>query len=49
MYGKFKDTGVDVDHLRKIGQRISVLPENRNFHEAIKKIFKARMDAITSG
>lgn len=48
-YGKFKDTGVDVNHLRKIGQRISELPANRTFHEAIKKIFKARMDAITSG
>jgi len=32
LYGKFKDTGVDVNHLRQIGEAISYLPTEKKFH-----------------
>ena len=44
-----KDTGVDLDRLREIGNKITVLPPQGNFHPQIAKIFKARNEAINSG
>jgi len=49
LYGKFKDTGVDKAALLKIGEQISVLPENKKFHPAIKKVFKQRNDSFIQG
>lgn len=40
---------MDIDHLRKMGKKISYLPETRKFHPQIIKIFQARMDAMESG
>lgn len=48
-YGKFKDTGVEVDHLRKIGEKISLLPPEKKFHPQISKIFANRMQSIKQG
>ena len=47
-YGHIKDTGVPVDVLKAIGDKIAVLPE-ANFHNAIKKIYAARYKAIKEG
>ena len=38
-YGKLKDTGVDISVLRDIGNKISTLPPDGNFHPQIVKIF----------
>ena len=35
--------------IREIGEKISVLPPDGNFHPQIVKIFKARNKAISSG
>jgi len=32
LYGKFKDTGVDLKRLNEIGRSISHLPEDKKFH-----------------
>ena len=48
-YGKQKDTGVDVATLRDIGDKITLLPPEGNFHPQIAKIFKARNAAIHAG
>jgi len=45
-YGKFTDTGVNLDNLRKIGESISILPTDKKFHPQIIKIFQARMESI---
>ena len=44
-----KDTGVDLDVILEIGEKITVLPPTGNFHPQIAKIFKARNEAIKSG
>jgi 2-oxoglutarate dehydrogenase E1 component len=48
-YGKMKDTGVSVSVLKDLGEKISTLPEDQEFHPAIKKIFDARLKSITEG
>jgi 2-oxoglutarate dehydrogenase E1 component len=48
-YGAHKDTGVDIETLRDIGSKISVLPADKKFHPQIVKIFKAREKAIADG
>ena len=49
LYGAHKDTGVPVDVLTDIGNKITVLPESGNFHPQIKKIFAARQKAVAEG
>lgn len=44
-----KDTGVDLNVIREIGEKITVLPPEGNFHPQIAKIFKARNKAIKDG
>jgi 2-oxoglutarate dehydrogenase complex dehydrogenase (E1) component-like enzyme len=39
IYGKFKDTGVDIKALRTIGQKICLLPSEKKFHPQVEKIF----------
>ena len=48
-YGTLKDTGVPVDILQEMGNKISVLPENENFHPQIRKLFEARNKSILDG
>ena len=31
-YGKMKDTGVNINHLKDLGKRINTLPEDIKFH-----------------
>lgn len=49
LYGKFKDTGVDLKRLKEIGESISHLPADKKFHPQILKIFQARMESVVSG
>lgn len=48
-YGQVINTGIDVESLRAIGEKITVLPPEAKFHPQIVKIFKARNEAIKSG
>jgi len=48
-YGLLKDTGVDLADLREIGNKITNLPPEGNFHPKIAKIFEDRNKAINSG
>jgi len=48
-YGALKDTGVDLDSLREIGNAITTLPPEGKFHPKIAKIFDERKKAINAG
>lgn len=34
------DTGIAIDRVKDIGQRIATLPQEANFHRLVKKIFE---------
>lgn len=44
-----KDTGIDLDDLRAIGNKITDLPPEGNFHPKIAKIFVERQKSINEG
>jgi 2-oxoglutarate dehydrogenase E1 component len=44
-----KSSGVDMEHLRDIGLKISTLPKDQVFHKQIKKIFDARVKSYETG
>jgi 2-oxoglutarate dehydrogenase E1 component len=46
---KFKDTGINLDKLREIGDKITTLPDTFVAHPQIKKIYEGRKKAISSG
>lgn len=48
-YGKLKDTGISVDAIKDIGEKITTLPEDWDFHPQVKKIFEARRKSIQEG
>ncbi|MEO0960995.1 MAG: 2-oxoglutarate dehydrogenase E1 component [Pseudomonadota bacterium] len=43
------ETAVPVQTLQEIGTKLAVIPEDVNAHRTLKRVFKARMDAVTSG
>lgn len=45
-FGKIKDTGVDIKFLKTIGEKITHLPEDMDFHPQIKKIYELRKKSI---
>ncbi len=48
--GDLKNTGEKIDYLRKLGVKLSTLPEDQGkFHPQIVKIFKQRLAAMESG
>jgi len=49
MFGRIKDTGVDVGILREISDQINTLPEKYTFHPQIKKIYEARRKSVQEG
>lgn len=42
-------SGIELDRVRQVGEAITKLPTDSNFHRLIVKIFKAREQSITSG
>lgn len=44
-----KVSGVPEDRLRDIGEKISTLPEDANFHRLVRKIFDARLKNVGEG
>ena len=40
------NTGISIDKLRDIGDKITALPVGSNFHRLVKKIFEARNKSI---
>ena len=44
-----KSSGVEIEHLRDIGLKISKLPEDQEFHKQIRKIFDARVKSFEKG
>ena len=48
-YGKLKDTGVELAALRDVGEKITTLPDDQDFHPQVKKIFDARLKSIKEG
>ena len=35
-------SSVPIQRLREVGEKISVLPDDKNFHRLVRKIFEAR-------
>ncbi len=48
-HGRVKDTGINTGFLKDIGEKITVLPEDWDFHPQVKKIFEARRKSIQEG
>jgi len=46
---RIRDTGVDIETLRRIGMAAGTVPKNFNLHRQMKKIFKARSDMAERG
>lgn len=46
-YGKA--TGLHVTHLKQIGEKITVLPDDWVFHPMVKKIYEARRKSVHEG
>lgn len=44
-----KDTGVELEELRRIGERISTLPPEDKFHPSVVKIFNDRLKSVQTG
>lgn len=44
-----KDTGVAIKDLKEIGEKITTLPDDWEFHPQIKKIYEARKKSIAEG
>ena len=42
-------TGVDLDLIRQVGEKIYNLPENLNFHSTIKRLFEAKKKMFETG
>ncbi len=43
------DTAVDLEKLKGIGTSLATIPDNLKAHRTVQRIFKARLDMITSG
>lgn len=46
--GKLSYTGLNMDVLKKIGERITHIPENFNANSTIKKIYDQRRNSIAT-
>jgi 2-oxoglutarate dehydrogenase E1 component len=43
------NTGIPLERLKDIGEKITALPVGSNFHRLVKKIFEARYKSIQTG
>lgn len=48
-FGNVKDTGVNIKTLKDIGEKITTLPDDWDFHPQIKKIYELRKKSILEG
>lgn len=48
-FGKMKDTGVPIEGLKSIGEKITSLPDDWEFHPQVKKIYELRRKSIHEG
>ena len=48
-WGKVKDTGINAEFLREIGEKITTLPSDWDFHPQVKKIYDLRRKSIIEG
>ncbi|EGR28489.1 hypothetical protein IMG5_174430 [Ichthyophthirius multifiliis] len=46
LWGSVKDTGVDINVLKEISQKINTLPSELNVHKQIAKVYAQRRDSI---
>jgi 2-oxoglutarate dehydrogenase E1 component len=46
---RFKDTGIDLNKLKELGDKITTLPDSFVPHPQIKKIYEQRKKAISEG
>lgn len=44
-----KETGIPVTHFKQIGEKITMLPDDYNFHPTVKKIYETRNKSIKEG
>ncbi len=49
MWGAVKDTGVPINILREIGEKINIIPEDFNAHYQIRKFYEQRKLSIKEG
>jgi 2-oxoglutarate dehydrogenase E1 component len=42
-------TGMEINALKEVGNKITILPENKTFHRLIRKIFEQRTASIQTG
>jgi 2-oxoglutarate dehydrogenase E1 component len=42
-------TGMDINALKEVGNKITILPEDKTFHRLIRKIFEQRTSSIQTG
>lgn len=45
-YGRIKDTGVPIQEIRRISEKINILPEDVEAHPTIKKIYEQRYKSV---
>jgi len=46
---KEKFSGIPVERVRDLGEKVTILPISGTFHRLVKKIFEARASSISSG
>lgn len=44
-----KDTGIKIKELKELGEKITTLPDDWNFHPIVKKIYEIRKKSIHDG
>lgn len=48
-HGRVKDTGIKTSILKDLGEKITTLPDDWDFHPQVRKIFDARRKSIQDG
>lgn len=46
LFGKVKDTGVEIKLLKEISAKVNELPAELNVHKQIQKVYAARREAV---
>ena len=43
------NTGMEIDAIKDVGNKITILPQDKTFHRLIRKIFEQRTNSIQTG